>query len=667
MDPDTLKKIYRLRQLLIALPHTLPIPEISTYCFTSFAPDADWIEDTGSTAGGVNRQLEVHLGSRVKDFKLKERGPETIALADVLEHWIGICPDDVLLLKWLEDVTIAAENAYMEAGEEVRVLKLHVSEFNLTCVACAEQIPNTEIEQPASVTEEPPTVAPIKQSTTKPKGKKAQSHILLSFADPRYQTDEESEDERSGGVKLLPLLKKTSKPYLDSDGKKRARCIASSHCNKTWAWPRSRQRLLDHAAHECKALPQEWRSEALEYLSEKGANGRAKKSRPVEEDVKSDVEEVPSRKKSKMDVSGSSSSVSKQTTLGSSFAEKGAQTLKKDAHRKLMLFVTCTGIPPRVIDSPEFNAFCGVLNSKYTPPCSTTITETLVPDEAAAINMDIVGFLRTQRDLTLSWDGGKTRRQKSFYSIHVITALRQCFLLDLDDASMLSHTADYIVEQVMGVVLKIGAERFSGASSDDTGNTRSSRRKLATKLPFILNLQDACHLLSLCLTQIGKLPEFAIIIRKIKKILKLMYNSTYTMEHFNYQRTQLNISRGLEKPGKTRFAGVFWAGVSIQRCLPAFSAIIDDDDLEIDISGMNNLFESRSSAALLFQADLAKLAAVFGPYARAIQCLESPHTTCSDVYLYWLAIVSQISHLLKGNTVELEDETKARIREITNM
>ena len=82
---------------------------------------------------------------------------------------------------------------------------------------------------------------------------------------------------------------------------------------------------------------------------------------------------------------------------------------------------------------------------------------------------------------------------------------------------------------------------------------------------------------------------------------------------------------------------------------------------------MNNLFESRSSAALLFQADLAKLAAVFGHYARAIQCLESPHTTCSDVYLYWLAIVSQMSQLLKGNTVELEDETKARIREITNM
>ncbi|KZP05715.1 hypothetical protein FIBSPDRAFT_691005, partial [Athelia psychrophila] len=213
-----------------------------------------------------------------------------------------------------------------------------------------------------------------------------------------------------------------------------------------------------------------------------------------------------------------------------------------------------------------------------------------------------------------------------------------------------------------------GIYRFSGVSSDDTGNTKLSRRKLThpTKLPFVLNLQDACHLLSLTLKAIGKLPEFDQITQRVKKTIKYMYHSTYTMEHFNYQRTQLKIARGLEKPGKTRFAGVYWASVSIQRGFRAFSAIVDDDDLEIDINDMNNLFESNSSEALMFQADLAKLAAVFGPYAKAIQCLESPHTTCSDVYLYWLAIVSQISHLLKGNTVTLREETKAELCSITN-
>lgn len=55
------------------------------------------------------------------------------------------------------------------------------------------------------------------------------------------------------------------------------------------------------------------------------------------------------------------------------------------------------------------------------------------------------------------------------------------------------------------------------------------------------------------------------------------------MEHFNYERTQLGITRGLEKPGKTRFAGIYWAAGSIQRGFRAFSAIVDNEDLEINI------------------------------------------------------------------------------------
>lgn len=67
-----------------------------------------------------------------------------------------------------------------------------------------------------------------------------------------------------------------------------------------------------------------------------------------------------------------------------------------------------------------------------------------------------------------------------------------------------------------------------------------------------------------------------------------MYHSTYTMEHFNYQHTQLNILRGLEKPGKTRFTGVYHVGVSIQRGLPAFRAIVNDDNLNININVSSN-------------------------------------------------------------------------------
>jgi hypothetical protein len=71
--------------------------------------------------------------------------------------------------------------------------------------------------------------------------------------------------------------------------------------------------------------------------------------------------------------------------------------------------------------------------------------------------------------------------------------------------------------------------------------------------------------------------------------------------------------------------------------------------------------------SLMFQADLAKLIAITGPYAKAIQCLESSQTTCADVYLYWLAIVAQMEQLLEGtDTITLLKETQTAIRAITN-
>ena len=50
----------------------------------------------------------------------------------------------------------------------------------------------------------------------------------------------------------------------------------------------------------------------------------------------------------------------------------------------------------------------------------------------------------------------------------------------------------------------------------------------------------------------------------------------------------------------------------------------------------------------MFQVALAKLVAITGPYTKAIQCLESAHTTCTDIYLYWLAIVTQMEQLLQA-------------------
>lgn len=296
---------------------------------------------------------------------------------------------------------------------------------------------------------------------------------MASFEDHRYISSEESADERGSGAKLLPLLEKISKPcrFKDNTPKKKVRCIASRTCGKTWSWPRNRQRIIKHAAHECKGIPKDLRREAVEYLAKKAKGPKAEiEHSGAVSDAEIDDSEIeivepekivemgPARKKVKTSGSVATSQLAKFTK---SYVTEGRKVLKEKADHALMLFVTCTGIPPRVIDSKEFRDLCSTLNPSYNLPCASTLSEMLIPDEAAKILTAIHEFLRKERDLTITFDGGKIRRQKSFYSIHVITAARESFLLELDDASMLSHTAAYIIEQLDEVRATVMAINFN--------------------------------------------------------------------------------------------------------------------------------------------------------------------------------------------------------------
>ncbi|KAI0710280.1 hypothetical protein C8Q72DRAFT_903990 [Fomitopsis betulina] len=54
------------------------------------------------------------------------------------------------------------------------------------------------------------------------------------------------------------------------------------------------------------------------------------------------------------------------------------------------------------------------------------------------------------------------------------------------------------------------------------------------------------------------------------------------------------------------------------------------------------------------------------PYAKSIKCLESAHATPADVYLFWLAIMSELEQLFTENRLQLPVSTMEDIRAISN-
>ncbi|KAH9850542.1 hypothetical protein C2E23DRAFT_695077, partial [Lenzites betulinus] len=185
-------------------------------------------------------------------------------------------------------------------------------------------------------------------------------------------------------------------------------------------------------------------------------------------------------------------------------------------------------------------------------------------------------------------------------------------------------------------ISKVHPENVSAVVSDNTGNMRKCRELISAKYAHILNLQDYCHEINLGLFQIMDLDEF-------KEVCLWPY-STYAMEHYNEVRQELKITTGLAHIGATRF----WTYVStvdlVYQGLPAFQSIVQNKKLKIDIADV--LFEKHSVQANLFGIQMVKYLAVATLFARAIKCLKSTSATASNVYVFWLAIMAQLEHVM---------------------
>ncbi|KAG1859014.1 hypothetical protein DFJ58DRAFT_658524, partial [Suillus subalutaceus] len=227
------------------------------------------------------------------------------------------------------------------------------------------------------------------------------------------------------------------------------RCIASKGCNTTWAMPRNKERILDHLS-KCSWLDSDLRKRAYSELGKNAigppahiplADDETRKPTTADEDE----EQPESRSRASLQKGGK---LPVKMYIG-----EAKRILKESGDYAIMKYLVCCGVPPTVVDSEEWKELIAVLNPNYISPSSATLTSRLIVDEAAKISMAIEQYLGASRNLTITYDGGKIRCLKSFYSVHVTTADRRCFCMTLDDGSRLSHSANYIVIQQIRMIL----------------------------------------------------------------------------------------------------------------------------------------------------------------------------------------------------------------------
>jgi hypothetical protein len=135
--------------------------------------------------------------------------------------------------------------------------------------------------------------------------------------------------------------------------------------------------------------------------------------------------------------------------------EEAKKLGRKDRHQKLDLAVVklicCSGIPSYISDLDSWKCLFAFADPSYKPASRAQLEEVHIIGEAESIHEIQLAYLRTQQNITVSCDGGTTKGREAFWTLHMSTAERKVFLIDVREATAVSHTAIWIKNFVLEV------------------------------------------------------------------------------------------------------------------------------------------------------------------------------------------------------------------------
>jgi len=111
------QRIDQLSHLLEHLPQALPSPEPSPYPFAPYSVDVDFLERYGDESSALNATLEHTFGFKSRTtgdgvVPIIERGAGICGVADVLEDHLVRDPRNMILDKWIKDITAGTKKVY---------------------------------------------------------------------------------------------------------------------------------------------------------------------------------------------------------------------------------------------------------------------------------------------------------------------------------------------------------------------------------------------------------------------------------------------------------------------------------------------------------------------------------------------------------------------------
>ncbi|KAJ7581917.1 hypothetical protein C8J56DRAFT_895468 [Mycena floridula] len=185
----------------------------------------------------VNQALEVSFGSRAKGpVTFQSRGPALEAVVDVLRDSInGVNGENIILTKWVDDLTAAATQAIEKSGEKPsRQGKLTAG---MRLIVEEEVVANADKRRKLNDKGKRKAAAAVTQQAKKLAAQGQVNHPFYDLTDEEPDQPAATKDKRKRGRATDPLLDwLTIRCRTKSTNEEHWRCSADG-CHESWASP----------------------------------------------------------------------------------------------------------------------------------------------------------------------------------------------------------------------------------------------------------------------------------------------------------------------------------------------------------------------------------------------------------------------------------------------
>lgn len=171
-------------------------------------------------------------------------------------------------------------------------------------------------------------------------------------------------------------------------------------------------------------------------------------------------------------------------------------------------------------------------------------------------------------------DGWTDPCGNSIWAFMLITNQRKEYLLNLENLSDKSHTAEYLSSVIEEVITKVGTNKFVAIISDNGPNVAAARKIISKKYPTILNIRCIAHCINLISSDIVKIKQANKLVRQANIITKFFKKSAIGMSLLKDAIKTKNIQGGgLKVYVETRWTTVYECTSSIWRLKDALQHV----------------------------------------------------------------------------------------------